>query len=362
MFSSIYIASILALSGFGNCRTFGSRTQVNNDASQAIDTSSDSTSSTLDRIVRVQDLSESVEGPDAGSTTQIGTDSRSTVNSFTGGQAENVITDRDGNILSISYTDTYGDNDATSTITRVTDIEDDRSTVVGTSGSTSYSGTGTASSEGGVYAFGDCDFTNVQITSMTATQLSSAFTTAYTTFDCTVDDCDNLPLSMVYVVDESGSISSSEFSEMIAFLGEMTVKVDSSSEFAYVEFHNGAFERWGWVGVSGALNNLANENQSGGGTDLKAGVEKGLMVLGNATSGNKKVMVVLTDGSPNSGQEVCSGGSPLVSIPSDVSVFVVNIGSGSSQSNTACIADGQVDSSDFSQLGGSVDPLLGLVC
>lgn len=142
----------------------------------------------------------------------IGVDVRSNVDSVTGGTAETVIRDRTtGTILASSETRTIGDNQAGSTITRVADTDRDRSAVVGVADTRSFGDGGVASSSGGFFATGTCDFTDIQITSYTTTGLSEAFTNAYTSLDCCKQECVGRPLSVVFVVDESGSISSSEF-------------------------------------------------------------------------------------------------------------------------------------------------------
>ena len=92
----------------------------------------------------------------------IGLDARSVVDSTTGGVAETVIRDRTtGNIFAVSETETVGDNQAGSTITRIADTDRDRSTVVGVSDTRSFGTGGVSSSSGGFYATGTCDFTDI---------------------------------------------------------------------------------------------------------------------------------------------------------------------------------------------------------
>lgn len=247
---------IVALALGADARSVADRTTVNRDATRAVNTSSDPSSTSGDRFTRVTDLQESVDGGSGtAGDTQLGLDSRTSVNSLVGGDATFEVRDKDdGAVLSSSTTSTYGDNDATSTITRVVDVEDDRSTVVGTGSTTSYGGgTGSASSSGAAYAVGDCDFTNLRLTGTSSTVGSSAFTEVYTNVDCTVQECDGTPVSLVFVNDESGSISSTDFTDAKNFIAEIIAKVDSGSEVAYVEFESSASLQWGFTSPVDAL-------------------------------------------------------------------------------------------------------------
>jgi hypothetical protein len=74
-------------------------------------------------------------------------------------------------------------------------------------------------------------------------------------------------------------------------------------------------------------------------------------------------LVILTDGdSNNSSDNPCSGTTPNVSIPNDVTVFAVNVGSGAKPAATDCVADQSFDVSNFSGLGAIVDTLVSDVC
>lgn len=277
----------------------------------------------------------------------IGVDVRSNVNSFEGGVAETNIRDREtGNIIATSETRTFGDNTAGSTLTRVADTDRDRSTVVGVSEARSFGEGGSASSSGGFYATGTCDFTNIEISSYTGTGLSDAFTKAYSTLDCCKPECKGKPLSVVFVVDESGSISGSEFDDVKLFLSEVVLKTDPNSQFgyAYVEFSSNSAVSWGFEDGQDAFTLIMNENQIGGTTDIGSGVVLGLQLLESAPMNTEKVMIVLTDGKSNRGLGDPCQGHPLapipeVVVPSDVSVFTVNVGSDAKPEATECIAN-----------------------
>ena len=73
------------------------------------------------------------------------------------------------------------------------------------------------------------------------------------------------------------------------------------------------------------------------------------------------MIVLLTDGQggdPCSGQTVNNNVGDLT----DILLFTVNVGSGASQSATACVADKQFNVSDFAGLGSVVDTLITGVC
>ena len=203
----------------------------------ALATIRDSSSTTEERTNVVNELSQGVESgrpSNFGRTDDVRTAAGGPITGGGTSTARTTIVSDTGDITQ-STTRATGNSFGGSTLTRNVDVGNDRSTVVGNARTNAFGYDGSyALSEAGVVAFGDCEFTNVNITGSSTTDVSDAFTKAFTDFDCTHPDCVDTPVSIVFVTDESGSINSSEFNDVKTFIAEIIGKVNDASEIAYV--------------------------------------------------------------------------------------------------------------------------------
>ena len=171
------------------------------------------------------------------------------------------------------------------------------------------------------------------------------------------------PTDLVLVLDESGSIDSTEFGQLKTFASSVVTAVAGDGLFA-----NGG--RVGVVGfatvaetVIGLSANQASVQaaitgnpQSAGTTCMSCGLDRASSVLGPDDPSRNQLVVVITDGNANGGDPTATAAANL---QAKAEVFAVGVGDGISQSTLEVIASGAGSSNTFAVGGfGSLASLL----
>lgn len=163
------------------------------------------------------------------------------------------------------------------------------------------------------------------------------------------------PTDLVLVLDESGSISSSQFAQLKAFSDDIVEQVALDGLFS-----NGG--RIGVVGFAGSAqtstvlplngnettvrNALAANPQSGGQTCIACAVERAALVLGGDQPTRNQLVIVITDG--NATERTSDTASSSNALQAIATVFAVGVGSGISQATLDTIASGPGQDNTFS--------------
>lgn len=163
------------------------------------------------------------------------------------------------------------------------------------------------------------------------------------------------PTDLVLVLDESGSISASQFNQLKAFADDVVEQVAIDGLFS-----NGG--RVGVVGFAGGAqtttvlplnanettvrNAIAANPQSGGQTCIACAVERAALVLGGDQPARNQLVIVITDG--NATERTGDTASSSSALQAIATVFAVGVGSGISQSTLDVIASGPGQDNTFS--------------
>lgn len=172
------------------------------------------------------------------------------------------------------------------------------------------------------------------------------------------------PTDLVLVLDESGSISPSDFNVLKGFADDVVEAVAA----------DGLFTNGGSVGVVGfassaqtviGLNTdattvrtaIANNPQSGGSTCISCGLNAANTMLGADDPARNQLVIVITDGNANPGDPTAAAATSLHAKAEEV--FAVGVGSGISQATLETIASGAGSNNTFSVAGfGGLEALL----
>jgi len=149
------------------------------------------------------------------------------------------------------------------------------------------------------------------------------------------------PTDLVLVLDESGSISASDFSTLKTFANSVVNAVAADGLFTQggrvgvVSFASGQETIIGLSTNQGDVNTaITNNPQSGGNTCISCGLNEAASILPN-TAGRNQVVIVITDGNANGGDPTLAAATAL---QSEAEVFAVGVGSGINQATLNTIA------------------------
>ncbi|XP_062600299.1 uncharacterized protein LOC134261927 [Saccostrea cucullata] len=143
--------------------------------------------------------------------------------------------------------------------------------------------------------------------------------------------CDTKPVDLVFVVDESGSIGSSNFKKMKNFLVNLVDQVTISNtafHVGLVKFHSSAttvFDLNRYSQKSSVKRAIQYVGYASGGTRIGKGINKGRTVFDRSSrKDSTKVMILLTDGKSSDKTETSKEARKAKS--EGVSIFVIGIG------------------------------------
>ncbi len=171
------------------------------------------------------------------------------------------------------------------------------------------------------------------------------------------------PTDLVLVLDESGSIDSTEFGQLKTFASSVVTAVAADGLFT-----NGG--RVGVVGfatasetVIGLSSNQAavqaaitGNPQSAGNTCISCGLNQASSVMGPDDPSRNQLVIVITDGQPNGGDPTAAAAA---SLQAKAEVFAVGVGDGVNQATLETIASGAGSTNTFAVGGfGSLAALL----
>ena len=149
------------------------------------------------------------------------------------------------------------------------------------------------------------------------------------------------PTDLVLVLDESGSISASDFGTLKAFANSVVNAVASDGLFTQggrvgvVSFASGQETIIGLSTSQANVNTaITNNPQSAGSTCISCGLNQAASILPHA-AGRNQVVIVITDGNANGGDPTLAAATAL---QSEAEVFAVGVGSGINQSTLNTIA------------------------
>jgi uncharacterized protein YegL len=171
------------------------------------------------------------------------------------------------------------------------------------------------------------------------------------------------PTDLVLVLDESGSIDSTEFSQLRSFADDVVEAVGNDGLFAHggrvgvVGFATGAEVVSPLSGDETAVrNSIATNPQSGGSTCMSCGLNEASTVMGADNPARNQLVIVITDGNANSGDPTATAAANL---QAKAEVFAVGVGDGISQTTLETIASGPGSDNTFAVSGfGSLAALL----
>ncbi|WP_185749101.1 vWA domain-containing protein [Humibacillus xanthopallidus] len=149
------------------------------------------------------------------------------------------------------------------------------------------------------------------------------------------------PTDLVLVLDESGSISPTDFTTLKSFANDVVTEVANAGLFAQggrVGVVSFASSQELIIGLSNnqiAVNTaITNNPQSGGTTCISCGLNEAASILPHA-AGRNQVVIVITDGNANGGDPTSAAATAL---QSEAEVFAVGVGSGINQTTLNIIA------------------------
>ncbi|HEY3003568.1 MAG TPA: VWA domain-containing protein [Kribbellaceae bacterium] len=159
------------------------------------------------------------------------------------------------------------------------------------------------------------------------------------------------PTDLVLVLDESGSIDSTEFGQLKAFADDVVEAVGSDGLFAnggrvgVVGFSTSAETVIGLSGDETAVRDaIATDPQSAGSTCIACGLDQASAVMGPDDPSRNQLVIVITDGNANLGNTAASASS----LQAKAEVFAVGVGDGISQSTLETVASGSGSTNTFS--------------
>jgi uncharacterized protein YegL len=174
------------------------------------------------------------------------------------------------------------------------------------------------------------------------------------------------PTDLVLVLDESGSIDSTEFGQLRSFADDVVEAVGNDGLFAnggrvgVVGFASTAETVVGLSADETAVRSAIMSNpQSGGNTCLSCGLNQASTVLGADDPARNQLVIVITDGNANPGDPTASAAS---SLQAKAEVFAVGVGDGISQATLNTIATDPDSTHTFAVGGfGSLAALLSTI-
>ena len=150
------------------------------------------------------------------------------------------------------------------------------------------------------------------------------------------------PTDLVLVLDESGSIDSTEFAQLRSFADDVVEAVGNDGLFAnggrvgVVGFSTSAETVTGLSADETAVRNAIMANpQAGGSTCISCGLNQASAVMGPDDAARNQLVIVITDGNANAGDPTASAAANL---QSKAEVFAVGVGDGISQATLNTIA------------------------
>ncbi|MEZ3145311.1 VWA domain-containing protein [Halobaculum sp. MBLA0143] len=155
------------------------------------------------------------------------------------------------------------------------------------------------------------------------------------------EDCDNVfeptgtgernELEVALVSDTSGSMAD-EIDDLIAAATDFVDNLSVPDEAAAISFSNGASLDQELTTDYQAVKDAIDLYDDGGGTDMTAGIDTAETELStgtNATAGASKVMIVLSDGSPNDSSAAASAAADARN--AGVRIFTIALGTGADE-------------------------------
>jgi len=132
---------------------------------------------------------------------------------------------------------------------------------------------------------------------------------------------------IVFVLDESGSIGSGDYTLMKEIAKDLTNTFRSEDRIAVFTFDSTVRQRSGFIDKSRAESILSELSQSGGSTAIYDGIQAANdLFIANSSSDAAKVMIVLTDGQDNSSSV---SEKEVTQIAKDKGIRIYTIGIGS---------------------------------
>ena len=171
------------------------------------------------------------------------------------------------------------------------------------------------------------------------------------------------PTDLVLVLDESGSISSTEFGQLKSFASSVVTAVAADGLFTnggkigVVGFASGSETVIGLSASQAAVQaEITGNPQSGGTTCISCGLNQASSVMGPDDPSRNQLVIVITDGQPNPGDPTAAAAT---SLQAKAEVFAVGVGDGISQATLETIASGAAATNTFAVGGfGSLAALL----
>ncbi len=171
----------------------------------------------------------------------------------------------------------------------------------------------------------------------------------------------NKKFDVALLLDESGSISSSNYSLMKTMTVGLINKLADDDRIAVFTFDNIIRKRTTFVSKSSAAATVSSLTQSGGNTAIYSAIDAANKeFIGNSSSDATKVMILLTDGQNNSGITTADGVT-RTAMDNGIVIYTVGIGSvNTAVLNAIAAATGgqYYPGSSFSQLEGIFDRLI----
>lgn len=153
-------------------------------------------------------------------------------------------------------------------------------------------------------------------------------------FNTNTTECDpptcKVPVDIAFLIDGSGSISSSDFSLMKQFARELATNFTISSEdanFAVIQFSDRSQNLFGLSSDKETIvRGIAGMNQMKSSTNMDDGLETTLKVLQGSKRTVTQVVIMFTDGEPDSGNNPVAVAEKLKN--ADIEIYTVGVGSG----------------------------------
>lgn len=153
-------------------------------------------------------------------------------------------------------------------------------------------------------------------------------------FNTNTTECDpptcKVPVDIAFLIDGSGSISSSDFSLMKQFARELATNFTISSEdanFAVIQFSDRSQNLFGLSSDKETIvRGIASMNQMKSSTNMDDGLETTLKVLQGSKRTVTQVVIMFTDGEPDRGNNPVAVAEKLKN--ADIEIYTVGVGSG----------------------------------
>lgn len=153
-------------------------------------------------------------------------------------------------------------------------------------------------------------------------------------FNTNMSECEpptcKVPVDIAFLIDGSGSISSSDFSLMKLFARELATNFTISSEaanFAVIQFSDRSQNLFGLSGdKEKVVTGIAGMTQMKSSTNMDDGLETTLKVLQSSKRSVTQVVIMFTDGEPDRGNNPVAVAQKLKD--ADIEIYTVGVGSG----------------------------------